>query len=87
MSEAVAVAFISSGLTLVGVVISNAMTRSASEARQDEKMKALDRRMDDLTGEVRLHNNYARRMPVVEEQIKVVNHRLKDLEGSVKHEQ
>ena len=37
-------------------------------------------RLEDLTREVREHNNFARRMPVVEEQIKVINHRIADLE-------
>ena len=41
-------------------------------------------RVDELTREVREHNNFARRMPVVEEQIKVVNHRLLDLESKIK---
>ena len=39
-----------------------------------------DTKLDELTREVREHNNFARRMPVVEEQIKVINHRLTDLE-------
>lgn len=39
-----------------------------------------DTKLQSLTEEVRLHNNYARRMPVVEEQIKVINHRVSDLE-------
>lgn len=41
-------------------------------------------RVDELTREVREHNNFARRMPVVEEQIKVVNHRLSALESKIK---
>ena len=39
-----------------------------------------DTKIEELTREVRQHNNFAQRMPVVEEQIKVINHRLSDLE-------
>ena len=63
------VALISGGITLLGVLISN----SKSQAVMDTKI-------EELTREVREHNNFARRMPVVEEQIRVINHRIKDLE-------
>lgn len=63
------VALISGGLTLAGVLISN----SRSQAVTDTKL-------EELTREVREHNNFAKRMPVVEEQIKVINHRIDDLE-------
>lgn len=68
--EAILVACISGAVTLVGVLISN----SKSQAVMDTKI-------DELTREVREHNNFAKRMPVVEEQIKVINHRIEDLEG------
>ena len=41
----------------------------------------LETKLNELTREVREHNNFARRVPVVEEQIKVINHRIEDLEG------
>ena len=63
------VALITGGVTLVGVLISNQKAQAVTETRLDE-----------LTREVREHNNFARRMPVVEEQIKVINHRIEDLE-------
>lgn len=63
------VALITGGVTLVGVLISNQKAQAVTETRLDE-----------LTREVREHNNFAKRMPVVEEQIKVINHRLADLE-------
>lgn len=69
MGEAVIVALITGGLTLLGVMISNGRTQAILEAKVEE-----------LAREVREHNNFARRMPVVEEQIKVINHRLADLE-------
>ena len=62
-------ALISGGLTLLGVIISNNKHQAVS-----------DTKMEELTREVREHNNFARRVPVVEEQIKVINHRLADLE-------
>ena len=63
------VALITGGVTLVGVLISNQKAQAVTETRLDE-----------LTREVREHNNFARRMPVVEEQMKVANHRIDDLE-------
>ena len=67
------VALITGGVTLVGVLISNQKAQAVTETRLDE-----------LTREVREHNNFARRMPVVEEQIKVINHRISDLEEATK---
>ena len=52
------------------------------EAKQQQTIALIEYKLDELTREVREHNNFARRMPVVEEQIKVVNHRLSDLEGN-----
>lgn len=70
MSESVIVALISGGLTLIGVLIANSRTQAVT-----------DTKLEELTREVREHNNFAKRMPVVEEQIKVINHRIEDLEG------
>ena len=67
------VALITSGITLVGVLLANQKTQAVMETRIDE-----------LTREVREHNNFAKRMPVVEEQIKVINHRIEDLEDANK---
>ena len=67
------VALITGGVTLVGVLISNQKAQAVTETRLDE-----------LTREVREHNNFAKRMPVVEEQIKVINHRIEDLEDANK---
>ena len=69
MAEAVMTALITGALTLLGVMISNGRIQAVLETRVEE-----------LTREVREHNNFARRMPVVEEQIKVINHRIADLE-------
>ena len=69
MDSAIVVALISGTLTLLGVLVAN----SRSQAVTDTKLA-------ELTREVREHNNFAKRRPVVEEQIKVINHRLDDLE-------
>ena len=73
MTEAIICAIITGGLTLLGVIIANSKTQAVTEAKLEE-----------LTREVRDHNNFARRMPVVEEQIKVINHRLQDLEQDMR---
>lgn len=69
MSEAILVAIITSSVTLIGVLIANNRNQAVMEVKIEE-----------LTREVRQHNNFAQRMPVVEEQIKVINHRINDLE-------
>ncbi len=83
MTEIV-VAVITGGLALIGVVISNvsANRRMQTELQaQLEKAQAVtDTKLDELTREVREHNGFAKRMPVVEEQIKVMKHRVADLE-------
>ena len=87
MSEAIAVSIISGGLTLLGVVVTtiaandrtNAAIRTA-QAVTDTKLENLTREVRVLDGDVREHNNFAKRLPVVEEQIKVINHRIADLE-------
>ena len=55
-----------------------------SEAKQQQTIALIEYKLDELTREVREHNNFARRMPVVEEQIKVVNHRIQDIEDKMK---
>lgn len=67
--EAVIAAVITGAMTLAGVLIANSRAAAVTETKLEE-----------LTREVRQHNNFARRMPVVEEQIKFINHRLRDLE-------
>lgn len=54
------------------------------DAKQQQTIALIEYKLDELTREVREHNNFARRMPVVEEQIKVINHRIADLENDAK---
>lgn len=80
MSEAIVVALITGGMSLVGVIVTCLVTARKSENAIKIAQAVTDTKIQELTREVREHNNFARRMPVVEEQIKVVNHRIADLE-------
>ena len=80
MSEAIVVALITGGLSLAGVVTTCLATAKKSEKAAAVAQAVTDTKLDALTREVREHNGFARRMPVVEQQIKVINHRLEDLE-------
>ena len=81
MSEAIVVALITGGLSLAGVVTTCLATAKKTERAAAVAQAVTDTKIDELTREVREHNNFAKRMPVVEEQIKVINHRIQDLEG------
>ena len=72
MITEIIVALISGSVTLLGVLIANSRAAAVTETRLDE-----------LTREVRMHNNFAMRVPVIEEQIKVADHRIDDLERKV----
>jgi len=80
MSEAVVVALISAAVSLAGVVITGIVTARRNENALRISQAVTDTKLEELTREVRTHNHFAQRMPVVEEQIKVINHRLADLE-------
>lgn len=80
MSDAIIVALITGGLSLAGVVVTCLATSKKTEKAAAVAQAVTDTKIDELTREVRLHNGFAQRMPVVEEQIKVINHRLADLE-------
>lgn len=81
MSEAIIVALITGGLSLAGVVVTCIATAKKTEKAQAVAQAVTDTKIEELTREVRLHNGFAQRMPVVEEQIKVINHRIEDLES------
>lgn len=69
MTETIICALITGGLTLMGVLIANGKQQAIT-----------DTKLDELTREVREHNSFAQRVPIIEEQIKVINHRIEDLE-------
>ena len=71
--ESIIVALITGGITMIGVLISNGKAQAVT-----------DTKLEELTREVREHNHFARRVPVLEEQMKVANHRIQDLEDAQK---
>ena len=80
MTESILVAFVTGGLSLLGVMISASSSSKKTDQRIQTAMAVTDTKLEELTREVRTHNHFAQRMPVVEEQIKVINHRIGDLE-------
>lgn len=91
MSEAIITAIITGGLALIGVWLTNRKSTAdlfakldkqseLSDAKLDTEIRVIKTQIDELTREVRRHNNFAERVPVIEEQIRVANHRIDDLE-------
>lgn len=87
MSE-IATSLISAGasvlvglLALLGVVITNNKSNKKVQDKLNVSQAVTDTKIDELTREVRLHNNFAEKIPVIDEQIKVINHRIDDLEN------
>lgn len=84
MSEAIVVALITGGFALIGAVVTTVITSNTTLKKTETKIQisqaVTDEKITELTREVREHNNFAKRVPVVEEQIKVINHRINDLE-------
>ena len=70
MLETILTAAVTGAVTLIGILIANGKAQAVT-----------DTKLEELTREVREHNNFAKRMPVVEEKIKVINHRIDDLES------
>lgn len=67
--ETIFASLIGGAVTLVGVLIANGKSQAV-----------MDQKIEELTREVRAHNNFAQRVPVLEEKVKVANHRIEDLE-------
>lgn len=82
MSEVIT-ALITGGLALIGVIISNNSNNAKIQAKLATSQAVTDCKIDELTREVRKHNGFAERMPVVEEKIKVINNRIKDIESEL----
>ena len=79
--ESIISALVAGGLTLIGTVLTVISVQKKTEHKLQTAQAVTDCKIDELTREVRLHNNFAQRVPVMEEQIKVINHRIADLEG------
>lgn len=87
MSEAVIASIITGGLSLVGVIITSMATAHKTETALKISQAVTDTKLTTLTDEVRKHNGFAERIPVIEEKIRVMNNRIKDLEnGGKSHE-
>ena len=73
-------AIVVGAFSLIGVIITNSRSNDRMRNEMKTAQAVTDERIRELTREVRLHNDFARRVPVIEEQMKVTNHRLSDLE-------
>lgn len=80
MTEAIIVAIIAAGASLIGTVLTVLASAKKTENNMQISQAVTDTKIDELTREVRQHNDFASRIPVIEEQIKVANHRIDDLE-------
>lgn len=80
MGEAIVVALITGGLSLAGVVFTCITTAKKNETAVTVAQAVTDTKIEELTREVRLHNGFAEKIPVMQEQIKGINHRLDELE-------
>ena len=81
--EQIIVAVITGVATVVAVIITNSRSNRDMDAKVDKAQAVTETKLDALTDEVRKHNNFAQRVPVIEEQIKVANHRIEDLEHKI----
>jgi len=81
MKEAIIVALITGGLSLLGVVLSNRAVYNKTQASLQTAQAVTDTKIEELTREVRAHNGFAQKIPVLEEKIAVANHRIEDLEA------
>ena len=80
MVESILTALIAGGLALIGTLITVAAASRKTEQHIKTHQAVTDEKIIELTREVREHNNFARRMPVVEEKIKNIDDRVKNLE-------
>lgn len=83
--ETIVVAIITGGLSLLGVIITSNKTTRDVQAKLDMQQAVTETKLEELTREVREHNNFARRVPVLEEQIRVANRRIEVLERLSNH--
>ena len=79
------IALITGGCSILAVVLTNRSANNKIMHNMNTQQAVTETKIEELTREVRAHNHFAERMPVVEEQIKVINHRIEDLEAFHKH--
>ena len=82
MTETILAALITGGLSLLGVLAAGNRSARAMEARLEKAQAVTDTKLEELTREVRIHNNFAMRVPVLEEQLKAAERRISQLEHS-----
>ena len=85
MDSAIIVALITGGMTLMGTIITYRQQSNKIDHKLEMQQALTTQKIDELTREVREHNNFARRVPVIEEQVRAANHRISDLEEINKH--
>lgn len=83
MSDAVVSALITGGLALAGVVLTVRASNNKIQRQIEISQAVTNTKVEELTREVRIHNNFAQRVPVLEEKVAVANHLIKDLENRV----
>ena len=83
--ESIIVALITGGLSLIGVIIPSRSNGKKLQQQLEIAQAVTDTKIVELTREVRDHNNFAKRVPVLEERMKVANHRIDDLEHRKEH--
>ena len=84
MTREILVALITGGLSFLGVVVANVSNNRKIQSDMKTQQAVTDTKIDELTREVRQHNNFAQRVPVLENKVQVADHRIKDLEDRLK---
>ena len=80
MSEAIIVAIITGGMSLLGVLVAIDHTAQSMDAKLDKQQAVTETKLEELTREVRKHNGFAEKIPVIQRDIQVLNHRMSDIE-------
>lgn len=80
MQQEILVSLISGGVAIFSCFISSFIASNKALSYIEKTQAVTDTKLEELTREVRRHNNFAERMPVVEEQVKVINHRINNIE-------
>ena len=78
--ESIIVSIVTGVCSIIGVILAASASSRKLQQQLEVSQAVTNTKLEALTAEVRSHNNFAQRMPVVEEQIKSINHRLEDLE-------
>lgn len=81
--EGIIASTITSVLALVGVIITNARSNQAIENKLTVAQAVTDTKIDQLTAEVRKHNNFASRVPVIEQEIEHLNKEVDELKDKI----